>query len=273
MNIYKFSYDNKDDAIRSLANYYQVTDKEILSMSKSLCDDLNRRISKIGEKNGHLMGVREKEYKEKIEFEKMNFLKEIENTLNFNALNEDCSKIRISFYHRCASDGKDSWFKEELLNSVDGIECFWNKLISLVPDVEKMGISLVSLKKEIRQKGWYEEKSEKSEKDGINGFYRFKDAIHNENSGFDIPEIFDDFFGYERYQELKAKILTVLKLTVVKFYVERDITELNEILRKYWEFVWNDEGIGNTGEDAGRGKTIPFENIERIDYLENLSNA
>lgn len=67
--------------------------------------------------------------------------------------------------------------------------------------------------------------------------------------------------------------MTVLKPTVVKFYVERDITELNNILEYYWESVWNDEEVGQTATNAGRGKTIPYENIERIDYLEKASNA
>lgn len=67
--------------------------------------------------------------------------------------------------------------------------------------------------------------------------------------------------------------MTVLKPTVVKFYVERDITELNNILEHYWELVWNDEGVGQTGTNVGRGKTIPYENIERIDYLEKVANA
>ena len=48
------------------------------------------------------------------------------------------------------------------------------KLDSLVPDIEKMSISLESLKKIIRRKGLAEEQSEK---DGVNGFYQYKDAI------------------------------------------------------------------------------------------------
>ena len=71
---------------------------------------------------------------------------------------------------------------------------FMKKLDSLVPDIEKMSISLESLKKIIRRKGLAEEQSEK---DGVNGFYQYKDAIDKENSGFDIPEILDDLIYAE----------------------------------------------------------------------------
>lgn len=270
MNIYKFSYDDKEDAIRSLANYYQVSDKVILIKGKTVCNDLEKRKDKIYGENEHLIGVREEELSEKIKLEKDKFFYELKNELSPNYSKSNDLIIRINFYHRCSSDGRDSWFQEGLLNSVDGIECFMKKLGSLVPDIQKMGISLESLKNIIRRKGLAEEQSEK---DGVNGFYRYKDAIDKENSGFDIPEVFGDLCKGESYQKLKAKILTVLKPTVVKFYVERDITELNNILEYYWESVWNDEEVGQTATNAGRGKTIPYENIERIDYLEKASNA
>ena len=61
MNIYKFSYDDKEDAIRSLANYYQVSDKVILIKGKTVCNDLEKRKDKIYGENEHLMGEREEE--------------------------------------------------------------------------------------------------------------------------------------------------------------------------------------------------------------------
>jgi hypothetical protein len=253
--IYKFSYDDKEDAIKSLANYYSIS----VDTLKSKIIDVYNYIENLKSDDFY------SEY-----FDNGMMLVNIGYLLNPNLCELENSKIHISFYHRCASDGKDNWFKEGLLNSVDGIECFWHKLVSLVPDIEEIGISLESLKKRIRRKGFDEEQSEK---DGINGFYRYKDAIDKENSGFNIPEVFDDLCKGESYQKLKSKILTVLKPTVVKFYVERDITELNNILRYYWELVGNDEDVGQTATNVGRGKTIPYENIERIDYLEKVLNA
>lgn len=255
MNIYKFSYDDKEDAIRSLANYYSIS-----------VDTLNFKIIDV---YNYIENLKSDDFYSEYSANGM-MLVNIGYLLNPNLCELENSKIQISFYHRCASDGKDYWFKEGLLNSEDGIECFWHKLVSLVPDIEKMGISLESLKKRIQGKALAEEQSEK---DGVNGFYRYKDAIDKKNSAFDIPEVFNDLCKGESYQKLKAKILTVLKPTVVKFYVERDITELNNILEHYWELVWNDEGVGQTATNVGRGKTIPYENIERIDYLEKVSNA
>jgi len=255
MNIYKFSYDDKEDAIRSLANYYSIS---VNALNYKIIDVYN-----------YIEKLKSDDFYSEYSANGM-MLVNIGYLLNPNLCELENSKIQISFYHRCASDGNSSWFKEGLLNGVDGIECFWNKLVSLAPDIEKMGISPEALNRIIRTKGLAEEQSEK---DGVNGFYRYKDAIDKENAGYDIPEVFDDLCKGESYQQLKAKILTVLKSTVVKFYVERDITELNNILEYYWELVWNDEEVGQTATNAGRGKTIPYENIERIDYLEKASNA
>ena len=132
MNIYKFSYDDKEDAIRSLANYYQVSDKVILIKGKTVCNDLEKRKDKIYGENEHLMGVREEELSEKIKLEKDKFFYELKNELSPNYSKSNDPIIRINFYHRCSSDGRDSWFQEGLLNSVDGIECFMKKLDSLV---------------------------------------------------------------------------------------------------------------------------------------------
>lgn len=246
MNIYKFSYDDKEEAIRSLANYYSIS-----------VDTLNYKIIDV---YSYIENLKSDDLYSEYSANGM-MLVNIGYLLNPNLCELENSKIQISFYHRCASDGKDYWFKEGLLNSVDGIECFKHKLVSLVPDIEKMGISLESLKKLIRRKGLAEEQSEK---DGVNGFYRYKDAIDKENSGFDISEVFNDLCKGESYQKLKSEILTVLKPTVVKFYVERDITELNEILKYYWELILNDDSVTTHGTNAGKGKTIPYENIEKI---------
>lgn len=249
MNIYKFSYDDKEEAIRSLANYYSIS-----------VDTLNYKIIDV---YSYIENLKSDDLYSEYSANGM-MLVNIGYLLNPNLCELENSKIQISFYHRCASDGKDYWFKEGLLNSVDGIECFKHKLVSLVPDIEKMGISLESLKKLIRRKGLAEEQSEK---DGVNGFYRYKDAIDKENSGFDISEVFNDLCKGESYQKLKSEILTVLKPTVVKFYVERDITELNEILKYYWELILNDDSVTTHGTNAGKGKTIPYENIEKIYYI------
>ena len=82
-----------------------------------------------------------------------------------------------------------------------------------------------------------------------------------------FEEILDD---YKIYHQIKEKLESTLKSSVVKFYVDRELSEVHGILREYWEFLWNDESISYAGIDVGKGKTIPFENIERLDDIESL---
>lgn len=99
-----------------------------------------------------------------------------------------------------------------------------------------------------RKKEW---DTDKSELVGIHGFYRLRDAKDKTNSGFDIPEILDD---YKIYHQIKEKLESTLKSSVVKFYVDRELSEVHGILREYWNFFWNDESISYAGIDVGKGK-------------------
>lgn len=184
--------------------------------------------------------------------------------INSNLSDVEGAKIRISFYHRCSTNGTLEWFKEGLLNNVDGIEAFIRKIEKLEPEIKKINLNLESITAMSRKKEW---DTDKSELVGIHGFYRLRDAKDKTNSGFDIPEILDD---YKIYHQIKEKLESTLKSSVVKFYVDRELSEVHGILREYWEFLWNDESISYAGIDVGKGKTIPFENIERLDDIESL---
>ena len=184
--------------------------------------------------------------------------------INSNLSDVEGAKIRISFYHRCSTNGTLEWFKEGLLNNVDGIEAFIRKIEKLEPEIKKINLNLESITAMSRKKEW---DTDKSELVGIHGFYRLRDAKDKTNSGFDIPEILDD---YKIYHQIKEKLESTLKSSVVKFYVDRERSEVHGILREYWEFLWNDESISYAGIDVGKGKTIPFENIERLDDIESL---
>lgn len=243
MNIYKFSYDSKQDALNSLANYYQISVQEI----NSRADEIKPIIQKLGSYIDQDIGFT---------------LWEIRNLLNKEQRELDNPNFQISFYHRCITTGQQSWFEDGLLNNIDGIASFMNKVTALVPEIKNMNIRIESLQKIIRGKGFNEEKSEI---DGINGFYRLKDA--KSSIGFDIPEVFNDYFPDERYSELKTKMLNVLKPTIVKFYVERKANELDHILKNYWELVLDDKAVTKSGANAGRGKIIPSSQIEKIIYL------
>ncbi|MHA3051787.1 hypothetical protein [Acinetobacter sp. ANC 4640] len=241
MNIYKFSYDSQQDALNSLANYYQVSVEEINSRIHKIKAIINKLHSYVDRDIGFALW-------------------EIRDLLNQEQRELDNPIFQISFYHRCVTNGQQSWFEDGLLNSLDGIASFMQKVIVLVS--EDMGIKIESLQSIILTKSLDEEKSET---DGINGFYRLKDA--KSSTGFDIPEVFSDYSSGEKYSELKTKILTVLEPTIVKFYVEREINELDRILKNYWELVLDDKLVTQSGDNAGRGKIIPPSQIEKIIYL------
>ncbi len=243
MHIYKFSYDSRQDALNSLANYYQISVDILRSKLSDIFNYMN---------NLDTQGF----YQEYMDNGMM--LVEIMYLLNPNLRITDDLKIRISFYHRCITNGQQSWFEDGLLNSVDGIASFMHKVTALVPEIKNMNIRIESLQNIIREKGFNEEKSEI---DGINGFYRLKDA--KSSIGFDIPEVFDKY----DYHKIKALILSVLKPTVVKFYVERKANKLDHILKNYWDLVLDDKAVTKSGANAGRGKTIPSSQIEKIIYL------
>lgn len=248
-HIYKFSYDSRNDAISSLAKYYSVT--------------YNNLESKLTEVFQYIDQLKDENLFEDYASNGL-MLYQISCMINSNLSDVEGAKIRISFYHRCSTNGTLEWFKEVLLNNVDGIEAFIRKIEKLEPEIKKINLNLESITAMSRKKEW---DTDKSELVGIHGFYRLRDAKDKTNSGFDIPEILDD---YKIYHQIKEKLESTLKSSVVKFYVDRELSEVHGILREYWEFLWNDESISYAGIDVGKGKTIPFENIERLDDIESL---
>ena len=248
-HIYKFSYDSRNDAISSLAKYYSVT--------------YNNLESKLTEVFQYIDQLKDENLFEDYASNGL-MLYQISCMINSNLSDVEGANIRISFYHRCSTNGTLEWFKEGLLNNVDGIEAFIRKIEKLEPEIKKINLNLESITAMSRKKEW---DTDKSELVGIHGFYRLRDAKDKTNSGFDIPEILDD---YKIYHQIKEKLESTLKSSVVKFYVDRELSEVHGILREYWEFLWNDESISYAGIDVGKGKTIPFENIERLDDIESL---
>ena len=248
-HIYKFSYDSRNDAISSLAKYYSVT--------------YNNLESKLTEVFQYIDQLKDENLFEDYASNGL-MLYQISCMINSNLSDVEGAKIRISFYHRCSTNGTLEWFKEGLLNNVDGIEAFIRKIEKLEPEIKKINLNLESITAMSRKKEW---DTDNSELVGIHGFYRLRDAKDKTNSGFDIPEILDD---YKIYHQIKEKLESTLKSSVVKFYVDRELSEVHGILREYWEFLWNDESISYAGIDVGKGKTIPFENIERLDDIESL---
>ena len=248
-HIYHFSYDHQDDALSSLAYYYDV-DIDVLKFK------LPQLISYIQSlKDKHL-------YEEATESGMLQT--NIALFINPNFQEKEHSILRISFYHRCSTDGTAVWFKEGLLNNVEGIQAYISKVSAFIPEIN----TLIDQDKIIRVSKIKSMDEEKVELDGINGFYRYSDAQHVENSGFNFPEI---FMNMGIYKKVREQLASNLKPTIVKFFVDREMSEVNHILAKYWYSLWlGDEDVTTIGANAGRGKTIPYHHIQQIYYLESI---
>lgn len=104
MSIYKLSYDHDLDCILSLANYYHVDTKTINLKAKEV-NDLIKSESNLDIPT------------------KLNLI----NLIVTGKQQRTNERIRVSFYHRCISDGTKEWFSDGLLNSEDGLKSFLKK--------------------------------------------------------------------------------------------------------------------------------------------------
>lgn len=248
-HIYHFSYDDQDDALSSLAHYYDV-DIDVLKF-------------KFPQVMSYIQSLKDEHVYDKA-VESGMLQTNIALLINPKFQEKEHSILRISFYHRCSTDGTATWFKDGLLNNVAGIQAYLEKVITLIPEINP----LIDQNKIIRVSKEKAMDEEKVELDGINGFYRYFDAQHRDNSGFNFPEIFIDMGIYET---VKAQLASKLTPTIVKFFVDLEMSEVNYILEKYWYSVWLGDEVATTiGLNAGRGKTIPYHHIQQIYYLENV---
>lgn len=112
MSIYKLSYDHDLDCILSLANYYHVDTKTINLKAKEV-NDLIKSESNLDIPT------------------KLNLI----NLIVTGKQQRTNERIRVSFYHRCISDGTKEWFSDGLLNSEDGLKSFLKKVRKLFPNM------------------------------------------------------------------------------------------------------------------------------------------
>lgn len=254
MNIYKFSYDSKQDALNSLANYYQISVDILRSKLSDIFNYMN---------NLDTQGF----YQEYMDNGMM--LLHIRYLLNPDLNEIQDSIVRISFYHRCTSNGKYDWFCKGILNSFDGIDEFINQINKLFPEsISNEQKSIIKRLLQIRHNDEYFNCNQ-VKYSGAYGFYRLEDATNTLDCNYDFPEIIQNFLKEDGH--LKKELEKVLKISVVKVYVERKLDEIDRILSIYWTLLFGENnGIYSTttSDDFGRGKTIPFENIQHIYYLD-----
>lgn len=253
-HIYKFSYDDRDDAIQSLANYYSVD----VEYFKSKLEKIFLYIKNLEDEGFYL------DHKDN-----GMMLNEIRTILNPNLNEISDARIRISFYHRCMSDGTIQWFSEGLLNSFDGIKEFIRKINSITPyKISDKDAKSIYRQLEHRHNLEYFNNKDMSHS-GVWGFYKFSYALEIEEYNYDFPEIIQAYIYKDK--DLKESLSNSLDVCVVKAFIEKDIKEIDWYLRIYWDILYDEFcGICNfQAEDFGRGLTISQDDIEKIIKISN----
>lgn len=240
MEIYNFSYDDENDALNSLSMYYGISVEKI----KSKLNEINTLL-----KNDVL------------EWDSGTYAWHIRLLLDAEPEQKNM-KIRVSYYHRCGSDGTLEWFKEGLLHCPEGIKIFLNKTINIVPE-------LTEYKGEILRRSVIHLNDESNgEANGPFAFSTLREAkLRNE---FDLPELFFGNTGQFSFVQdlvpIQEKLKIKLKPTIVKFYKEYNPENIDWIVCNYWQLICQkfDESFTSDSLDVGKGKNIPFEQIQEI---------
>ncbi|WP_198077737.1 hypothetical protein [Acinetobacter calcoaceticus] len=229
--LFVFSYDDDNDALNTLATYYQITTEEIHSKMESLQEIYE-------------------DYK--ITKNATTFLYMIPVILDTTPLKIDNEKFKIYFYHRTGSDCTKEWFAKGLLNSRDGISSFVSNVGRVYPDLKVNSYEDAMLGRDLQKHQF--------KVVGPFAFLRKIDAIENtyQRSFLNLPEIFFDVSYNDDIYEI---LLSLLHPTLVKFWVYKPSEYFESYLLDYWCSL-----LGNyeKGFDVGNGKNIPFENIVEI---------
>lgn len=239
-DLFVMSYDSDDDAIQTLANYHQTT------------------IENIRKKWNSLLKICHEYY---ISKNQVMFLWAINGCLGTNDINIELPTFKIYFYHRTGSNGELAWFSAGLLNSRDGIRKFSENIRTFYPDIDFSGYEELMLSKDLEKHSFAASKQE-SESVGPFAFYRLKDAKNEKKHFYNLSEIFYDVAHKEKFYTL---LLSRLQPTVVKFWVEKPIAYLDHCICQYWLSLLMDQ---EAGPDVGRGRNIPYENIDKIILLD-----
>ncbi|HFX6333886.1 hypothetical protein [Acinetobacter nosocomialis] len=238
-NLFVFSFDNDEDALTTLANYYQTTKEHIYSKLEIL-KELYREYQ---DSNNQTL-----------------FLLAIIYCLDSEPLDIKSPTFKVYFYHRTGSDGTKEWFSKGLLNSKDGIVNFVANIHSQYPELDILDYENLMLARDSQKHGYFYS-SIGSKSLGPFGFFRKEDAsaLTEQRAFLNLPEIFYDVaHSYPIYNYLIEK----LHPTVVKFWIEKPIDYIDHFLLTYWICILDKSR--EPGIDVGRGQNIPFENIVEV---------
>lgn len=245
-----FSYDNRNDAINSLANFYNIAPQTIF--------DSQDKLQKIIEGS-------------KSNSNDMNTLFAISSILNIKEI-PDLPSYQVCYYHRTSFIKNSHWFDQGLLNCQEGIKAFLNKLNDISPNLLPNDYkSMLEAAQIERHNGdLIISHHNKTSNSGPFGFYRLSDAKSPQRQNLNLPEIFMDlnngtyeYHDQAKHQEIKNFIGEILQPVIVKFWATKSNDYIDSLVLKYWKFLFlelDNYGSGDSCEPS-HGVNIPTKQI------------
>lgn len=237
------SCDNKEDAFRSLANIYTVTEKEIERILT------HPDIVEIAKSDTELLSP---------------YFPAVINQLLKSTPRYELT--HAAYYHSTSYDGSPSWFDEGLLGSSAGIRRFIEKISALIPEENREA----ALKESCRIVAFRSELEGSTAKGtGPYAWNTLAAASSSENGiRYQIPEAIQDlwgnsFVGHGDLIDLDGVIREKLKPVVVKF--KGATSDLETYCSVLWGYLLSENGDTHlTHTFIGNGVGIPRENILAI---------
>ena len=237
------SCDNKEDAIKSLAKIYAVSEKEI---ERILTDP---DVVEIAKSDADLSSY---------------YFPAVICLLLKSSPRYELT--HAAYYHSTSYDGCPSWFDEGLLGSSAGIGRFIEKISRFIPQEKREAVATAS-RKIVATRSGYEGST--AEGTGPFAWNTLAAASSNENGvRYQVPEAIQDlrgnrFMGQGGLIDLDEVIRENLKPVVVKF--KGATSDLDTYCSVLWGYLLSEDGETHLSHTfLGNGVGIPRENILAI---------
>lgn len=229
----KFS--SEQEALNSIATYYQIN-----------IETIRKNISSL-----------QKLYKEYIKHEQKHiFLWDTYTLLNSKPTHNKNQKFKIYFYHRTSTNGDINWFSDGICSGSIAIQKFLTQTDKLYPDFKLLNlIDLITFKNDQKHSFINYKKY------GPYAFLTLKSAKSPTKNWYDAPEIL-----YDHDQELYKKLKTLLKPTIVEFWLEKPYKYIEDYIVDYWRLILTE--CLCDGVDSYAYTDVPFKNIEKLHSIQ-----
>lgn len=237
------SCDNRADAIKSLAEIYDVSEKEIERVL------MHPDVLEVAKSDAELLSPY--------------FPAVISMLLKSSPRYE---LTHAAYYHSTSYDGNPSWFDEGLLGSSAGIDCFIQKILWLIPEEKRSAVihqssRIVALRSELE--------GSTAMGTGPYAWNTFAAASASNNGiRYQVPEAIQDlwsnsFVGRGGLIDLGGIIREKLKPVVVKF--KGCTSDLDSYCSVLWGYILSENGETHlTHTFIGNGSGVPRESIIAI---------